>query len=34
MEWLKRLGAAIDYIEENLDKALAISISLREVNNE
>ena len=20
MEWLKRLGAAIDYIEENLDK--------------
>lgn len=23
MEWLKRLGAAIDYIEENLDKEIS-----------
>ena len=23
MEWLKRLGAAIDYIEENLDREIS-----------
>ena len=34
MEWLKRLGAAIDYIEENLDKEISNAITTAIITNE